>query len=88
MPSQFIGHSLPTKSLFFPVTDGRMLKRYTLNRGETIDFTIDGQRVKAVRFFKSTSKDDSATFEIWYLEKDRAPLRSIIGLSDRDGATI
>jgi hypothetical protein len=65
-----------------------MLKRYTLNRGETIDFTIDGQRVKAVRFFKSTSKDDSATFEIWYLEKDRAPLRSIIGLSDRDGATI
>jgi hypothetical protein len=63
---QFIGRPLPTKSLVLPVTDGRMLKRYTLNRGETVDFAIDGQKVKAVRFFKSTSKDDSATFEIWY----------------------
>jgi hypothetical protein len=85
---QFIGRPLPSKSLVLPVTDGRMLKRYTLNRGETVDFTIDGQKVKAVRFFKSTSKDDSATFEIWYSEKDRLPLRSIIGLSDQYGATI
>ena len=85
---QFIGHPLPTKSLVLPVTDGRMLKRYTLNRGETVDFAIDGQKVKAVRFFKSTSKDDSSTFEIWYSEKDRLPLRSIIGLSDQYGATI
>ena len=85
---QFIGRPLPTKSLVLPVTDGRMLKRYTLNRGETVDFAIDGQKVKAVRFFKSTSKDDSSTFEIWYSEKDRLPLRSIIGLSDQYGATI
>jgi hypothetical protein len=85
---QFIGRPLPTKSLALPVTDGRMLKRYTLNRGETVDFAIDGQKVKAVRFFKSTSKDDSSTFEIWYSEKDRLPLRSIIGLSDQYGATI
>ena len=85
---QFIGRPLPTKSLILPVTDGRMLKRYTLNRGETVDLTIDGQKIKAVRFFKSTSKYDSATFEIWYSEKDRVPLRSIIGLSDQYGATI
>jgi hypothetical protein len=85
---QFIGRPLPSKPLVLPVTDGRMLKRYTLNRGETVDFTIDGQKLKAVRFFKSTSKDDSATFEIWYSEKDHLPLRSIIGLSDRYGAII
>ena len=85
---QFIGRPLPTKSLTLPVTDGRMLKRYTINRGETVDFAIDGQKVKAVRFFKSISKDDSSTFEIWYSEKDRLPLRSIIGLSDQYGATI
>jgi hypothetical protein len=85
---QFIGRPLPTKSVVLPVTDGRSLKRYTLNRGETVDFTIDGQSVKAVRFFKSTSKDDTATFEIWYSEKDRLPLRSIIGLSNQYGATI
>jgi len=85
---QFIGRPLPSKSLVLPVTDGRMLKRYTLNRGETADFTIDGQKIKAVRFFKSTSKDDSSTFEIWYSERDRFPLRSIIGLSDQYGATI
>jgi hypothetical protein len=85
---QFMGRPLPSKSLVLPVTDGRMLKRYTLNRGETVDFTIDGQKLKAVRFFKSTAKDDSATFEIWYSEKDHLPLRSIIGLSDQYGATI
>jgi hypothetical protein len=85
---QFIGRPLPIKSIVLPVTDGRSLKRYTLNRGETVDFAIDGQKVKAVRFFKSTSKDDSSTFEIWYSEKDRLPLRSIIGLSDQYGATI
>ncbi len=85
---QFMGRPLPSKSLVLPVTDGRMLKRYTLNRGETVDFVIDGQKVKAVRFFKSTSKEDSSTFEIWYSEKDRLPLRSIIGLSDQYGATI
>jgi hypothetical protein len=46
---QFIGRPLPTKPLVLPVTDGRMLKRYTLNRGETVDFVIDKQTVKAVR---------------------------------------
>jgi hypothetical protein len=85
---QFIGRPLPTKSIVLPVTDGRSLKRYTLNRGETVDFVIDKQTVKAVRFFKSTSKEDTATFEIWYSEKDRLPLRSIIGLSSQYGATI
>jgi hypothetical protein len=53
-----------------------------------VDFAIDGQKVRAVRFFKSTPKDDTDTFEIWYSEKDRLPLRSIIGLSDQYGATI
>lgn len=85
---QFLGRPLPTKSIVLPVTDARSLKRYTLNRGEAWDFPFDGQKIKAIRYYKSTSKDDSSTFEIWFSEKDHMPLRSVIGLSDQYGATI
>jgi hypothetical protein len=85
---QFIGRDLPAKSIVLPVTDGRSIKTYTLVRGEPWDFPFDGGNVKAVRYYKTTSKDDPATFEIWFSEKEHVPLRSVIGLNAQYGATI
>jgi hypothetical protein len=85
---QFMGRDLPSKSITLPVTDGRSLKNYTLVRGEAWEFPFDGTKVKAIRYYKTTSKDDTATFEVWFSEKDHVPLRSVIGLSDQYGATI
>jgi hypothetical protein len=85
---QFISRELPTKSSVLPVTDGRSVKNYTLVRGEAWEFPFDGAKVKAIRYYKTTSKNDSATFEVWFSEKEHVPLRSVIGLSDQYGATI
>ena len=85
---QFIGRDLPAKSITLPVTDGRSLKTYTLVRGEPWEFPFDGAKVKAVRYYKTTSKDDTATFEVWFSEKEHIPLRSVIGLNAQYGATI
>ncbi len=85
---QFIGRELPTKSVALPVTDGRSLKTYTLVRGEAWDFPFDGGKVRAIRYYKTTSKDDTATFEVWFSEKEHIPLRSVIGLNAQYGATI
>lgn len=85
---QFIGRELPTKPIVLPVTDGRSLRTYTLVRGEPWDFPFDGGKVRAVRYYKTTSKDDTATFEVWFSEKEHIPLRSVIGLNAQYGATI
>jgi len=85
---QFIGRSLPTKPVVMPVTDGRSVKNYTLVRGEPWDFPFDSGKVKAVRYYKTTSKDDQATFEVWFSEKEHVPLRSVIGLNAQYGVTI
>jgi hypothetical protein len=85
---QFIGRELPQKSIVLPVTDGRSLKNYTLVRGEPWDFPFDGSNVRAVRYYKTTSKDDPATFEVWFSEKEHVPLRSVVGLNAQYGATI
>lgn len=85
---QFMGRDLPAKSIVLPVTDGRSLKNYTLVRGEAWEFPFDSSKVKAIRYYKTTSKDDSATFEVWFSEKEHIPLRSVIGLGDQYGATI
>ena len=85
---QFIGRDLPAKFVTLPVTDGRSLKTYTLVRGEPWDFPFDGVNVKAIRYYKTTSKDDTATFEVWFSEKEHVPLRSVIGLNAQYGATI
>ena len=85
---QFLGRDLPAKSIVLPVTDGRSLKTYTLVRGEPWDFPFDGGNVRAIRYYKTTSKDDAATFEVWFSEKDHVPLRSVIGLNAQYGATI
>ena len=85
---QFIGRDLPSKSITLPVTDGHSLKTYTLVRGEPWEFPFDGGKVKAIRYYKTTSKDDTATFEVWLSEKEHIPLRSVIGLNAQYGATI
>ncbi|WP_071461762.1 DUF3108 domain-containing protein [Polynucleobacter asymbioticus] len=85
---QFMGRDLPAKSIALPVTDGRSLKTYTLVRGEPWDFPFDGGKVRAIRFYKTTSKDDTASFEVWFSEKEHVPLRSVIGLNAQYGATI
>jgi hypothetical protein len=85
---QFMGRDLPAKSIMLPVTDGRSLRNYTLVRGEAWEFPFDGSKIKAIRYYKTTSKDDSATFEVWFSEKEHIPLRSVIGLGDQYGATI
>jgi hypothetical protein len=85
---QFMGRDLPAKSVALPVTDGRSIKNYTLVRGEAWEFPFDGIKVKAIRYYKTTSKDDTATFEVWFSEKEHIPLRSVIGLNAQYGATI
>ena len=85
---QFMGRDLPAKSILLPVTDGRSVKNYTLVRGEPWEFPFDGGKVKAIRYYKTTSKDDTATFEVWFSEKEHVPLRSVIGLNAQYGATI
>ena len=85
---QFIGRDLPAKSIVLPVTDARSLRTYTLVRDEPWDFPFGGGTVRAIRYYKTTSKDDTATFEIWFSEKEHVPLRSVIGLSAQYGATI
>lgn len=57
-------------------------------RGESWEFPINGEKVKAIRYYKTTSKDDTAKFEVWFSEKEHIPLRSVIGLNVQYGATI
>ena len=85
---QFIGRPLPIKPTMMAVTDGRSVKSYTLVRGEAWDFPFDNGKVRAIRYYKTTSKDDQATFEVWFSEKEHVPLRSVIGLNAQYGATI
>jgi hypothetical protein len=84
----FVGRKAPQVKATYNVTDSKSLKQYTLNKGELWDFPFNGVKVKAYRYFKSTTKDDSATLEIWLTEKDNIPLRMVVGLGERYGATI
>lgn len=84
----FVGRRAPPTQSTYNITDSKSLKRYTLNKGELWDFPFNGAKVKAYRYFKSTTKDDSATLEIWLTEKDNIPLRMVVGLGERYGATI
>jgi hypothetical protein len=84
----FVDQELPSKSLSANFTDGRSLRRYSLLRGESVEMTINGQKLKAVRFYKTTSKDDETSLQIWFSEKEHFPLKSIISLKDEYGITI
>lgn len=85
---QFIDRPLPTKSVTYQVSDARSVKRYTLVPAEVWEFPIDGKKIKAQRFYKTTSKDDTASFEIWFSQGRNIPVRSVIGLAEQYGATI
>lgn len=85
---QYLGRDLPVKSVVLPVTDGRSLKSHTLLRGEAWDFPFNGSNVRVIRYYKTTSKDDAATFEVWFSKKGHVPLRSVLGLNAQYGATI
>jgi hypothetical protein len=84
----FVGRKPPQTKAIYNVTDSKSLKQYTLSRGELWDFPFNGAKVKAYRYFKSATKDDSSTLEIWLTEKDNIPLRMVVGLGERYGATI
>lgn len=84
----FVGRKPPAAKAIYNVTDSKSLKQYTLNKGELWDFPFNGVKVKAYRYFKSATKDDSSTLEIWLTEKENIPLRMVVGLGERYGATI
>jgi hypothetical protein len=84
----FIGEELPKANFSATFTDGRSLKKYTLVRAEPWDFPYNGQKVRAIRFYKTTSKEDDTTLQVWISEKEHIPLRYIIGLKDEYGVTL
>lgn len=84
----FVGRKPPPAKASYNITDSKSLKQYTLTKAELWDFPFNGIKVKAYRYFKSATKDDSSTLEIWLTEKDNIPLRMVVGLGERYGATI
>lgn len=84
----YVGRKMPSNQMSFNVTDARSLKQYRLNKAELWDFPFNGTKVKAYRYFKTVTKDDNTTLEIWFSEKDNIPLRMVVGLGERYGATI
>jgi methylase of polypeptide subunit release factors len=59
-----------------------------LIRAEPWDFPYNGEKVRAIRFYKTTSKEDDTTMQVWLSEKEHIPLRYIIGLKDEYGVTL
>lgn len=84
----FIDKKLPEKSFSFFITDGKSLKKYTMHKAEVWNFPLNGSNVQAVRFVKATSASDPVSLEIWYSVSNNLPIRYVIGLSDKYGATI
>lgn len=84
----FVGRKPPPTKATYNVTDSKSLKQYTLTKAELWDFPFNGVKVKAYRYFKAATKEDSSTLEIWLTEKDNIPLRMVVGLGERYGATI
>jgi hypothetical protein len=84
----FIDKKLPDKSFSFFITDGKSIKKYTMNRAEVWNFPFNGNNIQAVRFVKTTSPSDPVSLEIWYSVTNHMPMRYVIGLSDKYGATI
>ncbi len=82
------GVGLSAKGKSYSVNNSKSVKPMTFEVGEVWDISINGQKYKARRYFKKTSKADSATFEIWIDEESKIPLRYQIGLSDVYGATM
>lgn len=84
----YLGRSPPPAQSTLNITDSKSVAKYTLNRGESWNFPFNGSSIKAYRYFKSVTKEDSSTLQIWLSEKGNIPLRIVIGLNERYGATI
>ena len=84
----FIDKKLPDKNFSFFITDGKSIKKYTMNRAEVWNFPFNGNNIQAVRFVKVTSPSDPVSLEIWYSVTSHLPMRYVIGLSDKYGAII
>lgn len=81
-----VGLNAKNKSYF--INNSKSVKAMSFEAGEIWDISINGKKYKAKRYFKKTSKTDSATFEIWIDEESKIPLRYQIGLSDAYGASM
>lgn len=84
----YVGKKLPEKNFNFFITDGKSIKKFTMNRAEIWDFPYNGSTIKAVRYVKTISNLDPVTLEIWYSLDAQIPMRYVIGLSEKYGATI
>jgi hypothetical protein len=84
----FLDKKLPDKSFSFYITDGKSIKKYTMIRSEIWNFPFNGANIQAVRYVKHTSPSDPVSLEIWYSLTNQIPMRYVIGLSDKYGATI
>lgn len=82
------GVGLGTKGKSYLINNSKSVKPMTFEVGEIWDISINGKKYKAKRYFKKTTKADSATFDIWIDEETKIPLRYQIGLSDSYGATM
>ncbi len=85
---QFLNRELPSKEFKMSVTDGKSIKQYSMRRGETQIINFQGKPTESTRFYKAVTKDDPTSLEIWYSNKDKWPLKYVIGFKDQYGATI
>jgi hypothetical protein len=82
------GVGIASKAKSYLVNNSKSVKPMSFEIGEIWDISINGKKYKAKRYYKKTTKADSATFEIWIDEETKIPLRYQIGLSDTYGATM
>jgi hypothetical protein len=82
------GVGLSAKGKTYLVNNSKSIKPMSFEVGELWDISINGKKYKAKRYYKKTTKTDSATFEIWIDEETKIPLRYQIGLSDSYGVTM
>ena len=87
LPYVDLGRATAT-SVPVAMSDGRTMKRFTLVRGEAWNFKLDGRSIPAHRFYKTASNGDDSTFEVWLSDRSNIPLRYLIGLNARYGATL
>lgn len=76
------------KSKNYLVNNSKSLTQMNFEVGEIWGITVNKKKHKAIRYYKKTTKLDTATFEIWIDEESKIPLRYQIGLSDKYGVTM
>lgn len=58
-----------------------------MDHEEAWKLPFDRGKVKEMRYYKTTSKEDNAIFEVWFFKK-YVPLRSVIGMNSPYGLII